>query len=231
MIRYGRLWRVYRRLRRAGRKKREQEFQYWRARSAEEGRLGNEHYEAWFTELVGLERDFYRGNSILDIGCGPRGSLEWAHDASRRVGLDPLVDDYRALGIDAHAMEYVKARSEAIPFVDGDFDIVTSLNSLDHVDDVERTVAEIKRVTRPGGHVILAVEVGHRPTWTEPQALGWEICDLFEPEFEIVERGDYERGRRFMFDAARSGERFDHADPSPRSGVLIAVMRKRTAAR
>ena len=225
MNRYGRLWRVYRWLRRAGRRKREEEFAFWRARRGEEGELGNAHYESYFTELVGLDRDFYGGKSILDIGCGPRGSLEWADDARRRVGLDPLADDYRTLGTDAHAMEYVAGRSEAMPFEDGAFDVVTSFNSLDHVDDLKRTIAEIKRVTRAGGHVVVAVEVGHQPTWSEPQMLSWDVCTLFEPEFEIVERGEYERGKQWMFDAAFPGERFDHANPSPRTGVLIAVMR------
>lgn len=228
MDRYGRLWRLYRRLRRADRKKREGEFEYWRARSAAEGALWNEHYEGLFTDIVGVERGFYSGKTILDIGCGPRGSLEWAEDAARRVGLDPLADDYRALGTDAHAMEYVAGRSEAIPFADGSFDVVTSLNSLDHVDDIKRTVAEIKRVTRAGGHLVVAVEVHHAPTWTEPQMLSWDVCALFEPEFEIVQRAEYERGRQWLFETARTGERFDHADRSQRAGILTAVMHKRT---
>jgi SAM-dependent methyltransferase len=101
-----------------------------------------------FTDLVGLDAGFYRGKAVLDIGCGPRGSLEWADEASRRVGLDPLADDYRELGTDAHAMDYVAAGSEAMPFGDGEFDVVATINSLDHVDDLGRTVAEIKRVTR-----------------------------------------------------------------------------------
>ena len=29
-----------------------------------------------------------------DIGCGPRGSLEWATMAAERVGLDPPVNKY-----------------------------------------------------------------------------------------------------------------------------------------
>ncbi len=123
-------------------------------------------------------------------------------------------------------MEYVAARSEEIPFADGAFDVVTSLNSLDHVDDLEQTVAEIKRVTRPGGHFVVAVEVGHRPTWTEPQVLSWDLCALFEPEFEVVTRNEYERDDRWMFDAALRRERFDHTDQSPRPGVLTAVMRR-----
>jgi len=225
----GRLWRLYRRLRRADRRKREGELAYWREQKAAEGALGNAHYEMLFTKLVGLEPGFYSGRSVLDIGCGPRGSLVWAHDAARRVGLDPLADDYRALGTGDHPMEYVSAASEEMPFGDGEFDVVTSINSLDHVDDLGRTVAEIKRVTRAGGHLVLAVEVGHSPTWTEPQALSWDVCGLFEPEFELVARGEYERGGGWMFDAALRHERFDHADSSPRSGVLTAVLHKRAA--
>jgi len=179
-----------------------------------------------FTGLVGLEADFYRGKAILDVGCGPRGSLEWADEASRRVGLDPLADDYTEFGTGAHAMEYVAAGSEAMPFADGEFDVVTSINALDHVDDLERTVAEIKRVTRPGGHLVLVVEVGHDPTWTEPQSLSWDVCELFAPEFEVVSREEYERGSEGLFDGAWRRERFDHTAP-PRPGVLTAVMRSR----
>ena len=179
-----------------------------------------------FTDLGGLDAGFYRGKAVLDIGCGPRGSLEWADAASRRVGLDPLADDYRELGTDAHAMDYVAAGSEAMPFADGEFDVVTSINSLDHVDDLERTVAEIKRVTRSGGPLVLAVEVGHDPTWTEPQSLRWDVCDVFTPEFEVVSKGEYERDEGWMFDAALRRERFDHTGP-PRPGVLTAVMRRR----
>jgi SAM-dependent methyltransferase len=179
-----------------------------------------------FTDLFGLDAGFYRGKAVLDIGCGPRGSLEWAEETSRRVGLDPLADDYRALGTDAHAMEYVAAGSEAMPFAEAEFDIVTTVNSLDHVDDLERTAAEIKRVTRPGGHLVLAVEVGHDATWTEPQSLSWDVCDVFAPEFEVVSTGEWERDEGWMFDAALRRQRFDHADTSRRSGILTAVLRR-----
>jgi SAM-dependent methyltransferase len=222
----GRLWRLYRRLRHADRKKRESELAYWREQRDTEGELGNAHYRMLFTGLFGLEASFYRGKAVLDIGCGPRGSLEWADEASRRVGLDPLADEYRMFGTAAHAMEYVAASSEAMPFADGEFDIVTSINSLDHVDDLERTAAEIKRVTRPGGHLVLAVEVGHDPTWTEPQSLSWDACDVFAPEFEVVSIEKYERDGG-LFDGAWRRERFDHTDASPRTGVLLAVLQER----
>lgn len=155
------------------------ELAYWTQRRAIEGVLGNAHYEHVFTRHFGLEASFFCGKRVLDVGCGPRGSLEWATTAASRVGLDPLVDRYRALGIDRHAMSYVRAPAERMPFGDASFDVVASLNSLDHVDDVDRTVGEITRVAAPGATWLLAVEVGHEPTATEPHSLPWDVCDGF----------------------------------------------------
>ena len=36
-----------------------------------------------------LDKSFYKNKRILDVGCGPRGSLEWDDMALERVGLDP----------------------------------------------------------------------------------------------------------------------------------------------
>lgn len=163
------------------------ELAYWRQRYAAEGqRLSNSHYEPLFTRVYGLTGDDYAGKVILDIGCGPRGSLEWVAMAKQRVGLDPLVPLYRELGITEHRMEYVAAPSEAVPFPTGHFDITTCLNALDHVDDIEQTILEIKRVTRPGGLFLLSTEIDHEPTATEPIRITTDTLRLLEPEFETL---------------------------------------------
>ena len=69
-----------------------QELAFWDTRLRQQGTLANDHFEYFFTTHFGLSREFYRNKSILDIGCGPRGSLEWADGAGRRVGLDPLAE-------------------------------------------------------------------------------------------------------------------------------------------
>ena len=145
------------------------------------------HYEYFFTTCFGLSVDDYAGKRILDIGCGPMGSLEWAKDASLRVGLDPLADRYKKLrlGASAHHMAYVTAPSERLPFADGLFDFVSSFNSLDHVEDVAATINEIKRVAACDSHVLLMTEINHPSTLTEPHQLSRDIVKLFEPEFVI----------------------------------------------
>jgi SAM-dependent methyltransferase len=155
------------------------ELAFWRGRLEAEGEFGNQHYARFYTESFGLTRHEYAGKRILDVGCGPRGSLEWADEALERVGLDPLVDEYKDLGIDRHAMSYVAAGAEAMPFPDAYFDVVTSLNALDHVDDVDGAVAEMTRVAKRGAIGLLLVEVGHPPTPTEPQSLHWNVLERF----------------------------------------------------
>jgi ubiquinone/menaquinone biosynthesis C-methylase UbiE len=163
------------------------EFDFWhKTHKNSGGVLQNGHYEQLFTEQFGLTREFFAGKRILDIGCGPRGSLEWASEAARRVGLDPLVDRYRDLGIDGHVMEYCSARAETIPFSDDSFDIVSSLNSLDHVDDLHRTLGEITRVLVSGGSFLLEVEFGHRPTDTEPVEIPENFVESLRPTFQVL---------------------------------------------
>lgn len=152
---------------------------YWRERTRTEGVLGNEHYSRVFTTQFELIPEFFAGKRVLDIGCGPRGSLEWATMAAERVGLDPLADTYRELGIDQHAMTYVTAGAENMPFDAASFDVITSLNSLDHVDDIDRAIVELSRVAVDRATLLLTVEVEHPPTATEPQVLEWEILARF----------------------------------------------------
>jgi len=76
-------------------------------------------------------------------------------------------------------MRYVAGGAEAIPFPVGYFDIVTTFNSLDHVDDVDAAITEMTRVTKPGGMALIIVEVNHPPTPTEPHSLRWSVFERF----------------------------------------------------
>lgn len=161
------------------------EFSFWRWRY-ESGPVENWWYKPLYTSAYGLTTGDFKDKRILDIGCGPCGSLEWANMAARRVGLDPLARKYRKLVGDQHKMEYVTAPSERIPFPDAYFDIVSCLNALDHVDDFDATVREIKRVVKRGGLFLLSVEIDHPPTQTEPIVINDLALGKFSPEFEIA---------------------------------------------
>ena len=202
------------------------ELKYWKTKKDEEGTLSHEHFEGYYTTHFGLDSQFYNDKRILDIGCGPRGSLEWAEGAAERVGLDPLADQYLALEAHEHDMTYVKAGSEAIPYDDHHFDVVCSFNSLDHVEDLEATIAEIKRVTRAGGLFLLLTDLNHEPTACEPQSFTWDIVSAFKPDFEIVEERHYEKQSGGLYESIREATPYDHSESKNRYGLLSCKFRR-----
>jgi ubiquinone/menaquinone biosynthesis C-methylase UbiE len=166
--------------------KHSEEMAYWKEHLESGNGLHNKHYQYFYTSHFAIDPGEYSGRSILDIGCGPCGSLEWADNTKERVGLDPLVNRYQKLGIGAHRMRYVCAPSEKIPFPEEYFDFVASFNSLDHVDDVDKTLSEITRVLKRNGTFLLITEINHPPTPTEPHTLTEKLIDRLSRDFTAV---------------------------------------------
>jgi len=212
--------------------KAEAELAFWENRLDQQGRLTNDHYEYFYTTQFGLERGFYQGKRILDIGCGPRGSLEWVIEADLRIGIDPLAESYRRLGIILHAMHYVACNAENIPFPASSFDIVCAFNSLDHVDDLEKVIQEIGRVTAPDGLFLLLTDIHEKPTVLEPSAFSWDIVKRFQRVFELMEQSQVEytsfssEGFGDMYQSLRRGVPYNIADTRERDGILTARFRK-----
>lgn len=206
--------------------KEQMEMLYWRINRWKSGDVVyNGHYELCFTEVFGLEKSHYDGKRLLDIGCGPLGSLEWADNAVERVGADPLAEKYKRLHPNRFTMEFVRTGSEDMPFETGHFDVVSIFNALDHVEDVAAAAAEAERVLAPGGDLLLIVEVDHPPTLTEPHMLTESVLDLF-PNCEVVTRRTVTvNADHNLYESVFTGEpRTTPGTP----GILIARLVKRS---
>lgn len=207
------------------------ETDYWERKKKEEGVLQNKHYETFFTKYFELTKEFYTDKKVLDIGCGPRGSLEWMKDAKSRICVDPLAHTYGDLGSYSHDMLYVFSGAENIPFPSQSFDVVTSINNLDHVTDVDASVKEIARLVRVGGHFLLIVELHTKPKPCEPQAISSDLEKDFEKlGFEVTwkKRAEYSkpsctiRGTAALHDCPE----FDVKNKEKRPSFLGLVMKK-----
>jgi SAM-dependent methyltransferase len=205
-----------------------QELAFWHSeKAAEGGQLFSDHIHRTFVEVFEIDEAEYRDARLLDIGCGPLGSLEWATMARARVGLDPLADSYRSLGIAEQGMTYVGSLAERMPFPANAFDFVSSFNSLDHVDDLDQTIAEIKRVLAPDGSFLLLVEVNHPPTLTEPITLGWDLPSRFAPEFEVVVERHLDTSTHMLYEAALEGIVLADALDPDAAGLLVRFRKRR----
>lgn len=209
------------------------ELAFWRSRVELQGTLTNDHYAYFYTTHFGWKSAFYRGKRILDIGCGPRGSLEWAAEAGIRIGVDPLAGAYRQLGTTRHAMRYVACGAEHLPFPTDTFDVVCAFNSLDHVDDLAKVIDEIRRVLAPHGYFLLLSEIHRHPTIMEPNAYSWDIVVRFQPKLRVVEQRQVEytvfspEGFGDIYQSLQRGMPYNHHDARERSGILSAKFRKR----
>ena len=124
--------------------------------------LQTERHDALVALVQRLLAPLSGDERALDVGCGA-GALAYA--------LAPLVGE--VVGVDSsedlvdvareHAppgATFVLGDAEALPFPYGDFDLVGCLRVLHHVRRPELVVAEIARVTRPGGTILLADQLG-----------------------------------------------------------------------
>lgn len=105
--------------------------------------------------------------SILDLGCG-EGVLtqQWAHErpGCRIVGLD--LEDAKlqaewAKRTEPHNLTFMTGTAGELPFADGEFDLVTATEVLEHVPDGDAALAEMSRV----GARWLIASVPREPVW------------------------------------------------------------------
>jgi ubiquinone/menaquinone biosynthesis C-methylase UbiE len=107
------------------------------------------------------------GEVLLEVGCGTGVLDRWlAHrtgGANRIVGVDInpfLLRQAKALAKQEaleHLIAFREGNAEALPFPDGSFDVAMSSTVIQRV-DADRMLAEMVRVTKPGGRVAV---VGH----------------------------------------------------------------------
>jgi SAM-dependent methyltransferase len=100
---------------------------------------------------------------ILDAGCGSGRTLDELTDYGDVSGVDvsqEAVDATRGRGHEARVGSVTD-----LPFADATFDLVTCLDVVEHTPDDRRTLSELRRVTRPGGTLLLTVPA-HPLLWS-----------------------------------------------------------------
>jgi ubiquinone/menaquinone biosynthesis C-methylase UbiE len=124
-------------------------------------------------------------------------------------------------------MHYVRGYSEDMPFPDEMFDFVFSINSLDHVDDLDETISEMKRVLKVGGICGIIVDTNHKPTPTEPITIDLDLKDKFLDVFEVIEENVIETVYKTGFrDNLDDPTPYDFEDKEKRPAILLLKFKK-----
>ena len=130
-------------------------------------------YQAMFRTVIDLIAP-KPGEAILDVGSGA-GSLDRLL-AHRLAGANPittvdaspyLLREATALAAEeglGDAIRFTQGNAEALPFPDASFDCIFSVTVLEEC-DADRAIAEMVRVTRPGGRIGIVVRAIDLPQW------------------------------------------------------------------
>lgn len=138
-------------------------------------------YRLFMQELYRWRRDTPEPFDLLDIGTGTgtwTAMVAGSVLPSRRiVGLDYSsemcrVAHRKATEVGAGAPSFINGDSEHLPFSDASFDVVTCSNSFHHYPHQLATIAEMRRILRPGGRLMLID--GFRDN-----VIGWTLFDFF----------------------------------------------------
>ncbi len=156
-----------------------------------------EAYDSWFDTPLGgfVDQTETRcafgllkplpGERILDVGCGTGNfSLKLARTGARVTGVDlseDMLDVARRRGAEeGQSIEFFRTAGESLPFDDGSFDAAITMATLEFVDDPEKVLGEMLRVTGPGGRVVVGV-INRDSPWGELYArLGKEGDPVFK---------------------------------------------------
>jgi SAM-dependent methyltransferase len=98
-------------------------------------------------------------DDVLDVACGPGALLAGLSPRVRRaVGVDltmAMLREAWARGQPGRTLLLVRGEGERLPFHDGTFSLVLTTWAVHHFGDPRRVVAEMVRVCRSGGRVVI----------------------------------------------------------------------------
>ena len=110
----------------------------------------------YFEEKIRSMESLKQKGRVLDIGCGPGHFLEMC----RRAGWQPVGVELSAqacAAARAQGLDVAQGSLQQAAFADGEFDVVTLWNVLDHMTQPLDEMREVHRILKPGGLVLVRV--------------------------------------------------------------------------
>jgi SAM-dependent methyltransferase len=124
--------------------------------------LDQYHFEKLHHLLRLVDFDGYRGQRVLEVGCGAGVDLaRFAKGGADVVGVDLASSaiglaraNFEQQGLSG---EFRVADGEALPFPEGSFDLVYAHGVVQYTTNPQRLVDECRRVLKPGGEAVFQV--------------------------------------------------------------------------
>ncbi|NKC30246.1 methyltransferase domain-containing protein [Falsiroseomonas selenitidurans] len=149
--------------------------------SAVSGQIEFEHLHRYC-----IARDLADGRDVLDVASGEGYGAALLAGLARSVTgveLDAASVAHAQRNYARAGLRFLCADAQALPLADASFDLVVCFETLEHLPDQARFLAEVRRVLRPGG--LFLVSTPERMVYSAAGAAPnpFHVLELTEPEF------------------------------------------------
>jgi GT2 family glycosyltransferase/SAM-dependent methyltransferase len=154
------------------------------------GQIEIEHYHRYF-----LARELCRDKDVLDIASGEGyGSAFLAQAARSVVGveLNAEVAAHAARAYSRRNLHFVAGDVRSIPLRDASVDIVVSFETIEHVYQHDAFIAEVRRVLRPNGALIISTPDRDIYSPSNSAANPFHVHELTKEEFTTILRRSFQ---------------------------------------
>jgi SAM-dependent methyltransferase len=178
---------------------------------------------------------------VLDAGSALNHGHVLDRLLPRLTGLHVVTQAPEPVAFTERGVSYVYADLRELPYRDGVFDLVVSLSTLEHVGmdnsrygdltpradrpdlELRRALAELRRVTRPGGRLLVTVPYGRREDHGWFRQFGRDDVEALGPT-ELVVFGYSPRGWQRGTLASASAARYVTDPPAPDGAVAARAV-------
>ena len=147
-----------------------------------------DRFDIRFARTIWVFDNVRAGSAVLHLGCGPGTLALLKRKSITLTGIDASADFVLAARRNGYDATF-QADLFSLPFADGTFDYVVSLDALNILTPAEqqRALTEMKRVLRPGGVTLQTIECAHSESDTQRVSRFLEFFQhvAYEPRYAL----------------------------------------------
>lgn len=134
-----------------------------------------------------VKLNFLNKKNVADLGCGPTGlalGLDFLLQNSylnqtKIFAIDPLINHYERYGgllKNSKRLSLINKKGENTGLNNNSLDLVFSTNAIDHFDNPEQVIKEVRRILKPSGRFLVSSHVLYR------------VYSSFVPIFKYIDK-------------------------------------------
>lgn len=163
---------------------------------------------------------FARGKVVLDIACGEGYGSNLLADIAKSVtavDIEQHVIERASKKYTAENIQFITGSVQEIPLADSLFDMVVCYETIEHVDQHDKVMRELKRVLKPGGIILISTPDKTQYTDSGVHSNKYHVRELYENQFKNLVTASFNHCQFLIQNSFPSSMIFSETEPAIQS--------------